>query len=76
MLKLTLPGASLLYYGEEIGLTNIDTEQQCLDPAGSAGNGTGDSGVRAKFVLWRGRVEEDKCDTFCVVYRFFMFCCL
>ena len=47
MLKLTLPGASLLYYGEEIGLTNIDTAQQCLDPAGSA-NSTA-PGVRSTF---------------------------
>ena len=50
MLKLTLPGASLLYYGEEIGLTNIDTARQCLDPAGSD-NSTA-PGVRGTFDIF------------------------
>ena len=58
MLKLTLPGASLLYYGEEIGLTNIDTEQQCIDPAGSA-NSTA-PGVRGTlFLRFQGSGEQE-----------------
>ena len=40
MLKFTLPGSAMLYYGEEIGMSNGDVSTQCLDPAFSNGNGS------------------------------------
>ena len=46
VLKLTLPGSSVLYYGEEIGMSNIDTTSSCRDPAGQPGNITQDAQVR------------------------------
>ena len=32
VLKATLPGVSIVYYGEEIGMTNAVEAAQCFDP--------------------------------------------
>ena len=40
-IKSTLPGVSVIYYGEEIGMTNADDSLECVhDPAFDSDNTT------------------------------------